>query len=154
MKEESIDSFPCIVTDTSFIASYVLNGFTDDEFPDCVKDIEYVLNNNGQFYVPPLFWYEIENVLLYKTRAFKSNVSGKKKTILSVSDAMDIMYDLSQLPFYTDCQPDTQIRQRIFSIAKEFNLSYYDASYLELSRRYNIPLKTYDEDLLRAVKKS
>ncbi len=152
MQEENTDAFPCIVTDTSFIASYVLNGFTDDEFSSCIKDIEYVLNNNGQFYVPSLFWYEIGNVLLYKTRSSKTSAQGIKKTVISVSDAMDIMYDLSQLPFYTDCQPDIQIRQRIFSIAREYNLSYYDASYLELSRRCNIPLKTYDEDLLRAIK--
>lgn len=152
MQEENTDAFPCIVTDTSFIASYVLKGFTDDEFSSCIKDIEYVLNNNGQFYVPPLFWYEIGNVLLYKTRSSKTSAQGTKKTVISVSDAMDIMYDLSQLPFYTDCQPDIQIRQRIFSIAREYNLSYYDASYLELSRRCNIPLKTYDEDLLRAIK--
>ena len=71
--------------------------------------------------------------------------------MLSKSDAMDIIYDLQQLPIYTDLQPNGEIRQRIFDIAAEHNLSYYDASYLELSRRYGIPLKTYDEDLLRAM---
>ena len=102
--------FPCFVADTSFMAAYLLNGLCADELNDCIKDVEYVLQNNGQFYVPALFWYEIENVLLVKTR-------------------------------------DGEIRQRIFDLAEEHNLSYYDASYLELAHRYNLPLKTYDEEL-------
>ena len=134
-------TFPCFVADTSFMAAYILNGLCNDEFSDCIKDIEYVLENNGQIYVPPLFWYEIENVLLYKTR----------KSAITKSDALDILYDLQQLPIYTDLQPDAEIRQRIFTLAEELNLSYYDASYLELSRRYNLPLKTYDEDLKKAA---
>ena len=145
MRVENTNSFPCMVVDASFMAAYILNGFCSDEFSDCIKDVEYILNNNGQFYVPPLFWYEIENVLLYKSRKNK-----KGQAYLSKSDVMDIMYDLQQLPIYTDLQPDGEIRQRIYDLAEEFNLSYYDASYLELARRNSIPLKTYDEDLLAA----
>ena len=118
-------TFPCFVADTSFMAAYILNGLCDDEFSDCINDIEYVLENNGQIYVPPLFWYEIENVLLYKTR----------KSAITKSDTLDILYDLQQLPIYTDLQPDAEIRQRIFAIAEEYNLS----------------LKTYDEDLKKGI---
>lgn len=139
-------SFPCFVADTSFMAAYLLNGFCDDELYDGIKDIEYVLENNGQIYVPQLFWYEIYNVLLYKTRKNKAG-----QAILSKSDAMDIFYDLQQLPVYTDLQPDGEIRQRIFDLAEEYQLSFYDAAYLELSRRKSLPLKTYDDALLRAI---
>ncbi len=138
--------FPCFVCDTSFMASYLLNGICDDEFSDCIKDFEYVLENNGQIYVPQLFWYEIENVLLYKTRKNKSG-----KSLLSKSDALDILYDLQRLPIYTDPQSDGEIRQRIFDLAEEYNLSYYDASYLELARRTSFELKTYDDELKAAI---
>ena len=147
MKAENTSFFPCFVADTSFMAAYLLNGFCDDEMTGCIKDIEYVLENNGQIYVPPLFWYEIENVLLYKTRSKKD---GQLR--LTTTDVMDIMYDLNCLPINTDLLPDGEIRQRIFAIAQEHGLSYYDASYLELAHRFNLPLKTYDEDLKRAVK--
>ena len=147
MKAENTSSFPCFVADTSFMAAYLLNGLCDDEMTGCIKDIEYVLENNGQIYVPPLFWYEIENVLLYKTRSKKD---GQLR--LTTTDVMDIMYDLQCLPINTDLLPDGEIRQRIFAIAQEHELSYYDASYLELAHRFNLPLKTYDEDLKRAVK--
>ena len=146
MPAENTREFPCFAVDTSFVAAYVLNGYFDDEAYSCVKDIEYILENNGQLYVTQLFWFEIENVLLQKTRSSRSGLC-----MLSKSDAMNIIYDLQQLPIYTDLQPNGEIRQRIFDIAAEHNLSYYDASYLELSRRYGIPLKTYDEDLLRAM---
>ena len=137
--------FPCIVADTSFMAAYLLNGFCDDEMKDCINDIEYVLENNGQIYVPPLFWYEIHNVLLCKTRSKKE---GQPR--LSNTDAMDIMYDLQCLPIYTDLVPDAEIRQRIYSIAQEHNLSFYDATYFELAHRYNLVLKSYDDELMQA----
>ena len=142
MKAESTNRFPCFVADTSFIAAYLLNGICSDEFSDCINDVEYVLQNNGQIYVPQLFWYEMGNVLLSKTRR-----KQKGEPVLSRSDAMDIMYDLQFLPIYTEQQNDSQIRQRIFDLAADNNLSYYDASYLELSRRTGLPLKTYDDDL-------
>ena len=146
MAAENTNTFPCFVADTSFMAAYLLNGFCDDEMTGCIKDIEYVLENNGQIYVPPLFWYEIENVLLYKTRSKKD---GQLR--LTTTDVMDIMYDLQCLPINTDLLPDGEIRQRIFAIAQEHNLSYYDATYLELAHRFNLPIKTYDEDLKRAM---
>lgn len=142
MKAESTKRFPCFVADTSFLAAYLLNGICSDEFSDCVNDVDYVLQNNGQIYVPQLFWYEMGNVLLSKTRR-----KQKGEPALSRSDAMDIMYDLQFLPIYTESQNDLQIRQRIFDLATENYLSYYDASYLELSRRTGLPLKTYDADL-------
>lgn len=144
---EKNTDFPCFVADTSFMAAYLLNGLCNDELSGCIKDVENVIQNNGQFYVPPLFWYEIENVLLVKTRKLKN---GEVK--ISKTDAMDILYDLQCLPIYTDPQPDAEIRQRIFDLAEEHNLSYYNASYLELAHRYNLPLKTYDEALLKASK--
>ena len=136
------ERFPCFVADCSFMAAYLLNVFCDDELSDCIKDIEYVLENNGQIYVPPQFWYEIQNVLLYMTRSKKD---GQAR--LTNTEVMDIMYDLQCLPIFTDLLPEAEIRQRIFTIAQEHNLSYYDATYLELAHRYDLPLKTYDEDL-------
>ena len=146
MLDENISNFPCFVADTSFMAAYLLNGLCDDEFSDCMKDVEYILENNGQIYVPQLFWYEIYNVLLYKVRKNKTGQLGITK-----ADAMDIFYDLQKLPIYTEPQSDGEIRSRIFDLAEEYDLSYYDASYLELARRYDLPLKTYDNGLLRTA---
>ncbi len=146
MLDENISNFPCFVADTSFMAAYLLNGLCDDEFSDCMKDVDYILENNGQIYVPQLFWYEIYNVLLTKLRKNKPGQLGITK-----ADALDIFYDLQKLPVYTEPQADGEIRSRVFDLAEEYDLSYYDASYLELARRYNLPLKTYDNGLLRTL---
>ncbi len=142
MPEENTNTFPCFVVDTSFMAAYLLNGFYDDEFSGCISDIEYVLQNNGQLFVPQLFWYEIYNVILYKTR--------KGKDALSKADALDILYDLQKLPIVTEPQANGEIRARIFDLAEAYNLSFYDASYLELARRLGLELKTYDDELKKA----
>ena len=142
MPAENTKAFPCFVADTSFIVAYLLNGLCSDELSGCVSDIEYLLLNNGQIYVPQLFWYEIYNAILSKTRRSSGGISK--------ADAMDILYDLQKLPIYTEPQPDAQIRSRIFDLAEEYNLSFYDASYLELARRNGLELKTYDEELKKA----
>ena len=78
--------------------------------------------------------------------------TGKNSTDSAmIIDAMDILYDLQKLPIYTEPQPDAQIRSRIFDLAQEYNLSFYDASYLELARRNGLELKTYDEELKKAL---
>jgi len=47
-------------------------------------------------------------------------------------------------------------RRRVFEqtrvLARRWNLSAYDAHYLELAIRYGIPLATLDEGLRRAAK--
>ena len=139
MQAENTKAFPCFVADTSFMVAYLLNGLCSDELSGCVNDIENILLNNGQLYVPQLFWYEIYNAILSKTRRSRAGISK--------ADAMDILYDLQKLPIYTDPQPDAQIRSRIFDLAEEYNLSFYEASYLELARRNGLELKTYDEEL-------
>ena len=87
--------------------------------------------------------------------ANKGRFSCYKRTGLpriSPADAADIAYDLARLPIATDLLPDTEIRSRIQQLALYHNLSYYDASYLELSHRTGFSLKTFDQALLKATK--
>lgn len=140
------NSIPCFVADCSFIISYLLEGFCNDELNDSAKAIENLLKANGQIYVPGLFWYEINNVLLYKSlKDSKGNVK------LTGSQVAEILSDLQALPIYTDTQMDYEIMTKTRELAKEHNLSFNDASYLELARRYSIPLKTYDKSLQNAI---
>lgn len=137
-----ISSFPCFVADCSFIISYLLEGYCNDELNDSAKAIENVLNANGQIYVPGIFWYEVNNVLVYK-----SHPDSKGNVRLTQSEVSEILSDLMALPIYTDNQMDFEIMIKIRDLAQEYNLSFYDASYLELSKRYNLPLMTYDKAL-------
>lgn len=142
--------FPLYVFDNSYIASAFLSIYCDDENTEALDFIDNLVSQNGQIYVPQLFWFEFGNVLL---NASKPKKSGEPARISQVQ-LVEIMQLVSKLPIYTDPQPDSDSMQRIMAYAQEYNLSFYDATYLELSRRYNIPLKTYDKELLKLSMKS
>ena len=55
------------------------------------------------------------------------------------------MYDL---PIRTDMEPDLDIA---FALAERHGLSFYDAIYLELAKRYTAALATLDKALARAA---
>ena len=42
----------------------------------------------------------------------------------------------------------------ILNLARRYGLSSYDASYLELALRENLPLATLDEDLIKSAEKA
>jgi len=145
--ENESEEFPCFVADCSFMTAFLLGGYCSNEIyaDDAAKKARYVLEKNGQFYVPQLFWFEIENVLLLHSRK-----NRKGEVQLTSTEMEEIRRDLSELPIYTDLQPDAETRTRIGVYAREYDLSYYDASYLELARRYNLKLYTFDADLKAA----
>lgn len=138
---------PVAIIDTSYLASAILFNYVNDEFKEAADFIEDLISRNGQIVVPQLFWFEIGNVFM---NAAKSKKDGSPARITKMQ-LMKIEQLLSDLPIYTDLQPDAETRMRIREIAQEFNLSYYDASYLELSLRKGLELKTFDEDLIHAM---
>lgn len=137
--------FPLCVIDNSFLISAVLSAFCDDEenSESAFDFLEELISNNGQIYVPQLFWFEMGNVLL---NAAKPRKNGGKSRISQVQ-LVEIMQLIGKLPIYTDCQPDSQTMQRIMTYAQEYSLSFYDAAYVELAKRYDVPLKTFDRQL-------
>lgn len=144
------DCLPVAVIDTSYLAGAILSDYCSDESTESRMYIEDLLSKNGQIVVPQLFWFEIGNVLLNASRPRKN---GEKPRI-SPMQVDDIMLCLSELPIYTDTQPVSEIRSHIMHIAYTEGLSYFEASYLELSRRKELPLKTWDSRLSEAASRS
>jgi predicted nucleic acid-binding protein len=64
------------------------------------------------------------------------------------------MYRLGQLPINPDPATPSGIQLAVAAVSREFKLSGYDAQYLELARRRNLPIATLDKDLRKAAKKS
>lgn len=140
------NDFPCIVVDNSYLVSFLLGKYCENERSEAERVIRSVLERNGQLYVPQLFWFEVGNVLLNVAK--KNKISGIPR--ITEEQLCQIEGFLSELPIYTDLQPDAETRTRIGVYAREYDLSYYDASYLELARRYNFKLYTFDADLKAA----
>lgn len=95
-----------------------------------------------QFHMPRLWNYEIMNVLLCAHRRKRLDDEG-------FAEARDIFGQI-QCEFHE--QADTVCRRRIFQFAERHQLTAYDAAYLELADRLQVPLHTFDGKLLKAAK--
>ena len=89
--------------------------------------------------IPQLFRYEITNLILNNTRIDEVDARVSAfKFIESIPVTMDF-----KTPLYLD----------LLELASDAQLSVYDAIYLELAIRYEVPLATYDKKLAKAAKK-
>lgn len=91
--------------------------------------------------VPALWLYEITNVLLVAE-------SSKRLTANDSSRYLNLLF---QLPIEID--DFTANATEILRLGREFKLSSYGASYLELAIRHGSSLATLDKDLKRSCKK-
>ena len=64
------------------------------------------------------------------------------------------VYRLGQLAIDVDTAAPSGIQLAVAAISREFKLSGYDAQYLELARRRNVPIATLDKDLRKAARKA
>lgn len=94
--------------------------------------------------VPAIWGLEISNVIV-KAEA-KGLVTEHRSTIF--------LKMIKELDIETDAQTYFRSLNDILNLARRYGLSAYDASYLELTLRENLPLATLDEDLIKAVKKA
>ena len=93
--------------------------------------------------VPSLWRLELGNVLAGAERAGR------------ISDSQLIAYleIVRQLPIVTDKATDERALREVLTLARNEGLTTYDAAYLELSLRLNVPLATKDTLLASTARK-
>ena len=123
-----------IVLDASAAMALVLAEDEGEEVAELIRDTIAV---NGQIFVPDLFWYEIGNGMLAAERARRI---AANTTFAAVSI-------LIRFPVVTHRQTDFPVVERVLTLARENQLTYYDACYLELALRFQAPLKSFDVHL-------
>lgn len=94
--------------------------------------------------VPVTWGLEVANVI----------ARSEAKALVTEARSGEFLELLDRLMIEVDAATFTQARTGILQLARRYNLSAYDASYLELSLRRGLPLATLDEDLQRAAKKA
>lgn len=99
---------------------------------------------NAEAIVPNLWHLEAANVLLGATN----------RKDIEVSELERFTVQLENLPISVDALTANQVFGHTISLAKAYQLTSYDAAYLELALREGLPLATLDKDLLRAAKRS
>ena len=79
-------------------------------------------------------------------------VAERRKRI-EPEEVSGLLAMLEELPFQVEQEPPSRMLKEIFALAREHQLSTYDASYLDLALRRGIPLATQDKSLHRAAAK-
>ena len=98
----------------------------------------------GEALVPAIWPLEVGNVLL---------VAERKKR-LSEASVVRFLALVSSLPITVEQETPERMLREIVSLARAYELSTYDASYLDLAMRLGLPMATQDASLIRAAKKS
>lgn len=126
------------VVDNSVVMSWC---FADEEsqYAEAVlESLEF-----AEAVVPCVWPLEVGNVLL---------VAERKKR-LSPAAGIRFLSLLDELPIVVEQEAPARMLAEIVQLARKHKLSTYDASYLDLAMRSDLPVASQDEALKRAAKK-
>ncbi len=118
--------------------SVVVGWFLEDQATPYTDAVGALLEQN-QAVVPALWELEFANVLRTACR----------KQRLAADEAHEVIEQICALPIAIE--RDTPGPAELLTLALRYNLSSYDAAYLELALRLQIPIATKDEPLQAAA---
>lgn len=118
-------------------ASITLVWLFDDESHERAE-IALMALGRGSAIVPQLWHYEIRNAL----------VVAERRERINRKDAEDRLGAVLDLPIQVDDVPDYEAA---YGMARKYQLSFYDALYLELASRRTLPLASLDKQLIGAA---
>jgi len=127
------------VFDSSFIGALII----PDEKNPRVDKARGAIGEDEEIFVPQLFWYEVANIFynLIRRRRYSYN---------------EVTYFFSRLTairLISDFETGSAYSEKLLKMCNDYNLSSYDASYLELAERKKAVLCTLDGNLRAAAKK-
>ena len=122
-----------IVLDNSIVMSWSL---ADEADPVAERAMQRVVGEGAV--VPGIWWYELRNAF----------VVNERRGRLDAADTGAILTDLSELRITLDSDHDDGA---LLALARQHGLSIYDAAYLEVALRRELPLATLDQQLRQAA---
>jgi predicted nucleic acid-binding protein len=121
-------------------ASLTLTWYFEDEATGAAEEVLDAVAERGAF-VPPLWRLEVAN-------AFQSGIK-RRRIDAAYRDAS--LADLEKLPITIDADTDAHVWTTTLRLSDRFGLTIYDACYLELAQRLNLPFATLDQELRAAA---
>ena len=131
-----------LVVDASVALSWLFER-TNLEESQCSNQVLLAMENYEAL-VPDLFHIEIANTLLV----------GERRKMVTEAKVIDYLNRLSELPIITDNVSPLRRRDFTLVLGREYNLTAYDATYLELALRTNAILATFDKELAEAMRRA
>ena len=127
------------VLDTSVTMAWL---FEDEASPNTESLLDRL--STEEALVPTLWTYEVGNVLLMAERRKRiTEAQGKRFAHL-----------LQSLPIHISEPNPNPLWGNAVVVAREYGLSVYDGTYLDLAMQQGIPLATRDKALIKAAKKA
>ena len=127
-----------LVLDTSVAMAWF---FEDEEVP-YANHVEKALSGGACAIVPTLWHVEMANALLMGLRRKRTTAEKLRDFVILMSD----------VPVVVDAFTHLHAWSGILVLAQSHGLSAYDAAYLELAQRRNLPLATLDKRLRTAAR--
>lgn len=123
-------------------ASVALAWFIDRSIAPYAMRIQRLLLAGDRAVVPPLWRLEVANGF----------VVAERRGILTASDAAQILqnFQIVLAQAIEDSQQPLPL-QRVIATAREFQLTAYDAEYLDTARTNQLPIATLDRRLEEAA---
>ncbi|MCL2067514.1 MAG: type II toxin-antitoxin system VapC family toxin [Treponema sp.] len=127
------------VFDSSFVGSLII----PDEKKLRIDKMYSSIKNEDERHSPDLIWYEVANI-------FKNLIRRKRYSYEEILTFFPLM---AALRLISDNETGVKYTEKLLRLCNDYNLSSYDAAYLELAGRKKAVLCTLDENLLAAAKK-
>ena len=130
---------PRFVLDNSLTMAW----YFEDEATPFADEVLDGLTLDSEAVVPPLWALEVTNVLLV----------GERRGRTTTMEEQEFLELLQRLPIATVDTARRRILNEVLMIARQQQLSSYDATYLDLAQREGLPLASLDNRLREAARR-
>ena len=127
------------VFDASFVGALII---PDEKNPE-VDKMRAKIGESDEIFTPQLLWYEITNIL-------KNLIRRSRYTC---DEVLQFFPQMIAIRLTGDSETGVEYSKKLLRLCNDYNLSSYDAAYLELAERKRAVLCTIDERLRIAAKK-
>jgi predicted nucleic acid-binding protein len=125
------------IADASFAAAWC---FEDEATAETDRYLHFAAVHG--ILVPALWQYEIVNFLRMAERRLRITVA---EADLRLAALLKLVVEVEEVPLHMSCQ-------NILAIARTFNITAYDASYIDLAQRTALPLASNDTKMISVAK--
>lgn len=115
--------------------------FPDESSPGAEKLLDSMAAGSKAI-VPAMWPFEVANALL----------TAERRKRISIAQVTATLKKLALLPIAVDAIQVESVFGDVLAVARQGNLTEYDAAYLELAMREALPLATLDDHLRRAAR--
>ena len=116
--------------------------FKDEATDKTTEILQRLASETG---LVPAWWFlEVTNVIAL----------AERKGRVAPQESQQFIVEVSQLDIEIDTESPSRSFSHILPLCRSYSLTSYDAMYLELALRRQLPLATLDEPLRKAAKKA